>query len=257
MLKGLYTASTGMVNEQRRVDILSNNMANSATTGYKKEGSTSQAFKDVLAYKIKDTTEPYMARYEGVMNMGVKIGETYTDYSQGSLRETGNTYDLALEGDGFFVVNYTRTSGEQFQVVTRTGTFHQTQDGYIVDADGNHLQGENGDVQVSTDSHEIVIDLDGTVYEDGVETDRILIRDYEDYDYLKKFGDTYYLPIDGSTEKDAEGVIRQGYTEQSNVQVVSEMVNLINITRAFEAGQKVIRSVDSTIELAVSSLGKV
>ena len=86
---------------------------------------------------------------------------------------------------------------------------------------------------------------------------RILIRDYEDYNYLKKFGDTYYLPIDGSTEKDAEGVIRQGYTEQSNVQVVNEMVNLIAITRAYEAGQKVIRSVDSTIELAVSSLGKV
>ena len=83
------------------------------------------------------------------------------------------------------------------------------------------------------------------------------MRDYEDYDYLKKFGDTYYLPIEGATEKEPESQIRQGYTEQSNVQVVSEMVNLINITRAFEAGQKVIRSVDSTMELAVSSLGKV
>ena len=62
MLRGLYTASTGMVNEQRRVDILSNNMANSATTGYKKEGSTSQAFKDVLAYKIKDTSDPGIAK---------------------------------------------------------------------------------------------------------------------------------------------------------------------------------------------------
>ena len=74
MLKGLYTASTGMVNEQRRVDVMSNNLANSATTGFKKEGTTAQAFKDVLAYKIKDTSEPYYARYEGIMNMGVKIG---------------------------------------------------------------------------------------------------------------------------------------------------------------------------------------
>ncbi|MBR4725526.1 MAG: flagellar hook-basal body protein [Lachnospiraceae bacterium] len=257
MLRSLYTAWTGMFNEQQRLDVISNNMANSATVGFKKEGASSQSFDKLLTIKIRDKSENWQKREIGEMRLGVKVGETYTDYSQGSLRETGNTYDLALEGDGFFVVNYTRTSGEQFQVITRTGTFHKTPDGYIVDADGNHLQGENGDVQVSTDSHEVVIDTDGTIYEDGEATDRILIRDYEDYDYLKKFGDTYYLPIDGSTEKDAEGIIRQGYTEQSNVQVVNEMVNLIAITRAYEAGQKVIRSVDSTIELAVSSLGKV
>ena len=246
-----------MFNEQQRLDVISNNMANSATVGFKKEGATSQSFDKVMTIKIRDKSEDWQKREIGTMRLGVKVGETYTDYSQGSLRETGNTYDLALEGDGFFVVNFTRTSGEQFEVVTRTGTFHQTEDGYIVDVEGNHLQGESGDVQVSVDTHDVVIDTDGTIYEDGVETDRILIRDYENYDYLKKFGDTYYLPIDGSTEKDAEGIIRQGYTEQSNVQVVSEMVNLIAITRAYEAGQKVIRSVDSTMELAVSSLGKV
>ena len=257
MLRSLYTAWTGMFNEQQRLDVISNNMANSATVGFKKEGASSPSFDKVLTIKIRDKSEDWQKRAIGEMRLGVKIGETYTDYSQGSLRETGNTYDLALEGEGFFVVNYTRTSGEQFQVVTRTGTFHKTPDGYIVDVEGNHLQGENGDVRVSVDTHEVVIDTDGTVYEDGVSTDRILMRDYEDYDYLKKFGDTYYLPIEGATEKEPESRIRQGYTEQSNVQVVSEMVNLINITRAFEAGQKVIRSVDSTMELAVSSLGKV
>ncbi len=257
MLRSLYTAWTGMFNEQQRLDVISNNMANSATIGFKKEGATSQSFDKLMTIKIRDKSEDWQKRAIGEMRLGVKVGETYTDYSQGSLRETGSTYDLALEGNGFFVVNFTRTSGEQFEVITRCGSFHKTEDGYIVDADGNHLQGENGDVQVSNDSHEVVIDTDGTIYEDGVATDRIFIRDYEDYDYLKKFGDNYYLPIDGATEKDAEGVIRQGYTEQSNVQVVSEMVNLIAITRAYEAGQKVIRSVDSTMELAVSSLGKV
>jgi len=257
MLRSLYTAWTGMFNEQQRLDVISNNMANSATVGFKKEGATSQSFDKVMTIKIRDKSEDWQKREIGEMRLGVKVGETYTDYSQGSLRETGNTYDLALEGDGFFVIDFTRTSGEKFEVVTRNGMFHQTEDGYIVDVDGNHLQGENGDVQVSVDTHEVVIDTDGRIYEDGVETDRIFIRDFENYNYLKKFGDNYYLPIDGATEKEAEGVIRQGYTEQSNVQVVSEMVNLIAITRAYEAGQKVIRSVDSTMELAVSSVGKV
>ena len=80
MVKGLYTAYTGMINEQHRMDTLTNNLANSATVGFKKEGATSQAFRDVLAYKIKDTSEtPNLARRIGSMNMGVKIGENYTD----------------------------------------------------------------------------------------------------------------------------------------------------------------------------------
>ena len=257
MLRSLYTAWTGMYNEQQRLDVISNNMANSATVGFKKEGASSQSFDKVLTIKIRDGSEGWKKREIGTMRLGVKIGEAYTDYSQGSLRETQDPYDLAMDGDGFFVVNYTKTNGETFQVVTRAGDFHVTKDGYIVDSEGNHVQSEAGDAQVSVDTHEVVIDVDGRVYEDGEETDRLLIKDYENYDYLKKFGETYWLPTNGATEKEVTGLVRQGYTEQSNVQVVNEMVNLIAITRAYEAGQKVIRSVDSTMELAVSSLGKV
>ena len=79
MVKGLYAAYTGMINEQNRMDVLTNNLANASTTGYKKEGATSQAFKDVLAYKIKDTTDyPHLAKNIGNMNLGVKIGENYS-----------------------------------------------------------------------------------------------------------------------------------------------------------------------------------
>ena len=257
MLRSLYTGWTGMYTEQKRLDVISNNMANATTVGYKKEGVTNQSFDESLTIKIRDESANWQKEKIGHMPLGVKIGEVYTEYTQGSLRETNNTYDLALDGAGFFVVRVTDRAGNDHESLTRAGSFHITRDGYIVDVDGNHLQSEAGDLQVSVDAGQVVIDTDGAVYEDGVLVDQLILKDYENYDYLKKFGDTYYREVPGATEKDVTGVVRQGYTEQSNVNVVSEMVSLINITRAYEANQKVIKSVDSVMELAVSSVGKV
>lgn len=257
MVRSLYTAWTGMYTEQKRLDIISNNLANSATVGYKKEGVTSQSFDDVMTIKIRDESVGWRKERIGEMNLGVKIGEIYTDYNQSSLRESGNTYDLAMDGSGFFSVNVTNSAGETSTKYTRAGNFHITKDGYIVDVDGNHLQGESGDLQVPVDAGDVLVDEDGSVYADGVLIDRLIIKDFEDYSYLKKLGNLFYQPEEGYQEKEAEGAVRQGYAEQSNVNVVSEMVNMIAITRAYEAGQKVIKTVDSTLEQAVLSLGKV
>ncbi len=258
MVRGLYTAWTGMANEQKRLDVISNNLANSATVGYKKEGVTSQSFDEQLTIKIKDRSEPITGdRIIGSMSLGVKIGEVYTDYSGGSLRETGNTFDLALDGSGFFQVAVTDRNGETYMRYTRAGGFHMTSDGYVVNSEGNHLQGESGDVLVPTDAGEILVDIDGSIYADGEYVDKINLFDFEDYNYLKKYGDVMYEPVDGAEAKDATGLIRQGYTEQSNVNVVSEMVNMIAITRAYEANQKVIQSVDQTLENSANSIGRV
>lgn len=140
---------------------------------------------------------------------------------------------------------------------TRAGGFHMTSDGYVVNSEGNHLQGESGDVSVPTDAGEILVDIDGSIYADGEYVDKINLYDFEDYNYLKKYGDVMYEPVDGAVEKDATGLIRQGYTEQSNVNVVTEMVNMIAITRAYEANQKVIQSVDQTLENSANSIGRV
>lgn len=258
MVRGLYTAWTGMANEQKRLDVISNNLANSATVGYKKEGVTSQSFDEQLTIKIKDKSEPLTGtRVIGSMSLGVKVGEVYTDYSGGSLRETENTFDLALDGDGFFQVAVTDRNGETHLRYTRAGGFHMTNEGYVVNSEGNHLQGESGDVLVPTDAGEILVDIDGSIYADGEYVDKINLFDFEDYDYLKKYGDVMYEPVEGATQKDATGLIRQGYTEQSNVNVVSEMVNMIAITRAYEANQKVIQSMDQTLDDAVNSIGRV
>ena len=112
MTRGLYTAYTGMYNEQKRLDIISNNLANSATIGYKEEQVTSQAFKEMLTYKIRDRSNGFVDEPIGRMSLGVKIGETYTNWDQGSLRQTENTYDIAIQGSGFFTVRATMPKGK-------------------------------------------------------------------------------------------------------------------------------------------------
>ncbi len=257
MVRGLYSAWTGMANEQKRLDVIANNLANSATVGYKKEGVTSQSFHDQLTVKIRDASVDWRKEEIGKMSLGVKIGEVYTDYKAGSLRQTGNTFDFAIDGEGFFAVAYTNKEGQTSTQYTRAGQFTITQDGYVVDVDGNHLMAESGYLQVPVDAGNIAVDISGNVYADDVYVDKIVLTDFEDYDYLKKFGETRCFPVDGAREKEAAGLIRQGYTEQSNVNVVSEMVNMINITRAYEAGQKVIQTIDGTLEQAANSIGRV
>ena len=257
MVRGLYTGWKGMENEQKRLDIISNNLANASTVGFKSEGVTNQTFDEVLGIKIRDESEGNRDREIGKMTLGVKIGEVYTDYTQGSLRESSNTYDLAIEGEGFFKIGVTDKAGNETTKYTRAGQFVMDKEGYIVDVNGNHLLSESGYLQVPTDAGEVLIDVTGGVYADGALVDKISLADFEDYSYLKKHGDTMYSAVSGATEKDATGGIRQSFTEQSNVNVVTEMVDLIAITRAYEANQKVVHSVDETLDLAVNSLGKV
>lgn len=255
MVRGLYTAWTGLYNEQKRLDVIANNIANSATTGYKQEGVTSQSFDDVLAIKVRDYSVKTNETI-GTMSLGVKVGEVFTNYEQGSVRSTGNTYDLALDGSGFFKVRVTDAAGNDHIRYTRAGNFTITMDGYIIDADGNHLQSEAGDMVVPTEA-EIVIDRDGAVYADGERIDQIIVADFEDYNYLKKYADTMYEPVDGATETQAAGSVLQGWLEQSNVNVVKEMTQMIAITRAYEANQKVVQAMDSTLDQAVNNVGRV
>lgn len=259
MLKGLYTAYTGMLNEQHRMDVMTNNLANANTNGYKKEGATSQAFNDVLAYKLKDTSEAARTtRRIGVNNLGVKIGEGYTDYSQGPIKGTENTFDLALSGAGFFAVSYTNKNNEASIKYTRDGSFSLNTAGYLVTHDGDYVLGTNGG-QIRLDPLlDVRIDTSGNIMqgEDNVPVAQIRIRDFENYDYLEKFGENYYNPVDGATFQDSEAKIYQGYLETSNISVVTEMVNMINISRAYETNQKVIQTYDSTLETAVTQIGK-
>ena len=254
MLRGLYTAYTGMMNEQYRMDIMSNNLANADTTGFKKEGSTSQAYSEVMAVKIKDVSEnPNTPKRLGTMSLGVKIGETYTDFSQGSLRDTGNTYDIAIGGDGFFNIEFTNKSGETSTKYTRDGGFTLTKDGYLVTKDGDYVLGENGRIQLSTTAGSTVIDQSGNIYQDDRLVASLKLTEFEDTNYLTHYGETMWDAKEGAVAKDADDAkVYQGYLEMSNASVVKEMVNMITISRQYESNQKMLTTFDDTLEKSMT-----
>ena len=253
MVKGLYTAYTGLVNQQNRLDVVSNNLANATTVAYKKEGATSQSFDAMMAIKVKDSTSGFLNENIGDLNLGVKIGETYRDYGQGSFRETENDYDVAIAGNGFFNISFTNKAGETSTMYTRDGNFEVTQDGYLVTKDGDFVLGDGGTpVQIPTTAAEVSIASNGTITADGTVVGRLAMTDFEDYNYLEQYGENLYRAVEGATETPATGVVHQGYLEMSNVNTVSEMVQMITISRAFESNQKVMTAIDATLEKAVT-----
>ena len=304
MVKGLYTAFTGMVQEQRRLDVLSNNLANSTTIGYKKEGATSVAFADELAIRIKDTSVADLPVGIGDINLGVKVGELYTDYSQGSIRVTDESSDLAIAGDGFFAIEYTNKAGQTSTKYTRDGSFTLDVDGdlvtkdgdFVLDKNGKDKQGNtsvkytrNGEFTVDKDGYfrtsdgdyllnqagamsggtgqgswvrvdplqDYTIDSQGMIYQNGAVVGQVGVVDIEDYNYLAKYGENLYDLVDGGNVIASDASVEQGCLEASNVNVVDEMVSMITIQRAYEAGQKMIQTEDSTLEMAVSQVGRV
>lgn len=258
MVKGLYTAWTGMIQQERRMDVLTNNLANADTNGYKKEGATSQSFDAMLAFKIKDASEGYgTAKRLGYNNPGVKIGEGYTDFSQGPMKETANTFDLALTDRGFFAVEFQDKSGNTSVKYTRDGNFTHDAEGYLKTQDGDFVLGTDGNhIQINTLIPDTVINTSGQIIQNGRVVGTIQITDFEDYDYLKRYGENFFEPVDGATETESPAQIYSGFLETSNIKVVSEMVDMITVQRAYESNQKLITTIDSTLEVAANQLGK-
>ncbi|MBR1391693.1 MAG: flagellar hook-basal body protein [Lachnospiraceae bacterium] len=265
MVKGLYTAYTGMVNEQNRMDIMTNNLANATTTGYKKEGTTDRAFADQLALKIKDTSSVHIAKGLGNVNLGVKIGEVYTDFTQGSFEVTDGKTDFALDGKGFFAISFTSKAGETRHMLTRDGDFTLTKEGYLVTKDGDFVlnregalsgdAGEGNYIQIDP-AQDFQVLSDGTIMQNGAVVAQIGIVDVENYDYISKYGENLYQLVDGGQLIESDARVEQGVLEASNVNIVSEMVDMITITRAYEANQKIIQTIDSMLEKSSNTVGK-
>lgn len=266
MLKGLYTAYTGMVNQQRRLDVLSNNLANADTTGFKKEGMVAQSFDDMMSVRIKDTSSLRVHERTGYISLGAKVGETYTDWSMGSWKETGNTYDFAIGNNGFFAIAFTNKNGEETVKYTRDGAFTVNTEGYLVTSDGDYVLNTNGAMNANpavanriqvNPTRTFSVDELGNVFQDNEQITTIGLVDFANYDYLEKYGENLYETIPGYEAIAANGSIYQGYLETSNVNIINEMVDMITIARAYEAGQKVIQTMDSTLGIAATQVGKV
>ena len=274
MVKGLYTAYTGMINEQHRMDVLTNNLANANTNGYKKEGATSQSFDDHLALKIKDYTDaPYTARRLGAIYPGVKIGEGYVDWSEGPMRQTGNTFDLAIGGYGFFGIEYTnkavnieRDAANQTDIMyTRDGNFTLTAEGVLVTQDGDFVLSQDGGHIEIDPTLKTEINMLGEIIQDGQVVATVGVFDFAkttypdgriSYDTLEHYGENMFVRTDSTEDVEATGSVYAGFLEQSNVSVVDEMVNMIAVQRNYDTNQRMITTVDGTLDIAVNQLGR-
>ena len=258
MVKGLYSAYTGMIQQERRMDVLTNNLANADTNGYKKEGLTSRSFDSVLTYKIKDASENYRTpRNIGHNNPGVKVGEGYTDFSQGPLKETNNTFDLALTDSGFFAIEFTNKAGEKSVKYTRDGNFTLDSMGNLLTQDGDHVLNEEGNYIQIDPKAKTEININGQIIQDGLDVDTIMVTDFEDYNYLVRYGENMFETVEGATEKAPNAKVYAGFLETGNISVVSEMVDMIALSRAYETNQKVITTIDGSLDIAANQIGKV
>ena len=232
-------------------------MANSNTNGYKAEGSTARSFSQLYAVKINDESEANAQRAVGKVSLGVRIGQTYRDWNIGSFRETGNTYDLALAGHGFFKLSMTDKSGTEHIRYTRDGSFSVDTSGYLVTKDGDFVL-DDGDnkIQIPAKQGTPSIDQTGRITIDGKEIAKIGVTDFEDYNYLQKYGENMFDAVEGATTKGCTSNIQQGVIETSNVNIVDEMVNMISVTRAYETNQKVIQTADNMLDKAVNTVGR-
>ena len=252
MVKGLYTAYSGLTVQQKRLDVVSNNLANATTTGYKKEGLTTQSFNDVYGIKVKDETVGYINQNIGTLNLGAKVGESFRNWDQGSIQNTGNTFDFALSGSGLFSVSFTSKTGETSTLYTRDGSFQMNRDGYLVTKDGDFVLGEGGPIQLPTDFDKLTVEESGEIYADGQFVDKLAIVDFEDYDYIEAYGENLYRAVDGATQTEPTAKVNQGYLEASNINVVTEMVDMISIARDFESNQKIMNTIDEMLGKMVS-----
>ncbi len=248
MIRGIYTAAAGMLARLARQDQLGTNLANASTIGYKQRTTPFQGFREALVARLSETTGP--ATPIGPFTPGPILATPSLDLTQGPLQETGNPLDLALGGPGFFAVQ--TPNGVLY---TRDGSFHRDADGRLATADGWLLLGQNGPVQVG--DGDLFIDGEGIIYVDGVEVDRISLVGFQ-ANQLRPVGSNYFAPVQGAQPAAPEGTtVHAGFVEQSNVDLVQSMVEMMAITRSYVASQRVLQAQDEALAKAANEIGRV
>ena len=261
MLRGLYTSALGMTTQMNRMDVISNNIANVNTGGYKKDKVITQSFTEELMKHITDDTgEANMLKFNntspvGKFSLGLFVDDMSTDFSTGPLKTTNGTFDLAVNGSGFFAVNYTNPNGQSEERYTRDGAFTLSGDRTLMTKDGVPVAGVNGG-NITVPDGSIAIGEDGAIYVDAEYVNQIRLVDFNDKTFLRKQGGNLYNAPAEAGLTAFTGTVEQGVLELSNVNSVREMVEMIEITRAYEANQRMITTHDQTMQRAVNDIGK-
>jgi flagellar basal-body rod protein FlgF len=235
-----YSALFGALTQERRLDIIANNLANVNTAGFKGDRL---AFQDTFRRYAHDLKNPNYSVREQVawprshVLAQPRIAERVIDLTQGPLETTGNPLDLALAGEGFF-----RLQTPDGEMLSRGGAFQLSPEGFVVDARGNRLLGEGGPIQIPEGTRHVVVAEDGLLSADNAPVDRIAVVAVDDPKALEHVGGALFRvdPQRGGVVPAQEVDVVQGALEKPNVEVVVEMVNMIETNRAYEAYQKII-----------------
>jgi flagellar basal-body rod protein FlgG len=249
MLRGLYTAASGMSAQQQNIDNIANNLANIQTTGYKKSRVD---FQDLLYSHDQDPGTEATAGSQ--IGMGVRASSTQQIFSDGSLLQTGRDLDCAIQGNGFFEV----TMPNNKKMYSRDGAFKMDGEGNLTTGAGYSLG-----VKIPKDISNIVIDADGTVKgtplnaTKPVEIAKITLVRFLNPAGLKSMGSNLYerTPIagemyKGTPGKEGLGTLAQGHLEKSNVNVIEEMISIVQAQRAYEMNQKGVQASDEMVRMA-------
>lgn len=265
MLRGFYTAASGMIAQQRQQEALSNNISNANTPGYKADQPTMRAFPDMLMYQMGEKNIPTQRGLNlptqeavGGLNTGVYVHENVPNYQQGDIRQTGNTTDMALingqlpdeTGNLFFTVQ--NEDGEARY--TRNGNFTVDGEGFLVTTQGYYVTDEAGN-RVQTNGMEFDVTENGVLQAGGQNT-QLGIAYTDNANDFSKEGNGLFNGDAGAVPGGATFSVKQGALERSNVNALQSMTQKMESYRMFETNQRVLKAYDESMGKAVSQIAR-
>ena len=259
MWRGLYTAAAGMMTQENRTGVIANNLANANTTGYKRDRALDAEFRPMLIRRINDDMPIKVTDFKGfsldrrppavgTLGLGSYTDEIAVDHAPGNFMTTGNPLDLAISGNGFFVID--TPEGPRY---TRNGNFYRA-----VNSDGRAVLSRQGrPINIPENAANIMVTAEGGVYADGAQLGMLGFVEFDgDPRALLKQGDSLFYPQAGAEPQPATGAIQQGVLERSNANVVNEMVDLITNYRIYEANSKAVTTQDTMLDHSVNEVGR-
>lgn len=253
MIRSLYTSVSGLISLEAKQSIVTNNMANANTTGYKAQNISLKSFDEVLI-ENKDKISNGMPQKNqiGSLSLGARIDETGELWTQGVFKETDNQTDFAIDGRGFFTIERNTANGTE-RYYTRDGSFKIDIQGYLVTNQGDRVLGTNGHIYVG--NGKIQCDNQGRLTVDGRDAGAFLTADFDNYDTLEKMGDNLYSGENPIYNR--EIFVGQGVLEGSNVNIINEMTEMMTTMRNFETNQKMVKMIDETLGKAANEIGAI
>lgn len=249
MSRGFYSLTSGMLTQQRKINISSNNVANINTAGYKKEQAITSNFGNILINKYKQNGINEEATPINDVSLIRTVVENNTIHSQGTLEETGSMTDFAIMGAGFFAVD---NNGQI--LYTRNGSFNVDEEGYLVSEGIGRVQGEFGDIYIGGDKFDFA--EDGSIIVEEEVVDSIAVYDFLDYNNLNKFGEGMFISDAEPDLLDYPRIVNKTI-ERSNVNITEELTNILSSQRALQNAAQALKIYDMINDKAVNEIGKI